>query len=112
MPLDRTVYCGNVSENLLGNEVNLYGWVQNWRDHGGVVFIDLKDREGIVQVVFDPKENKALHEKAHILRSQYCIKVNGIVRPRPEGTQNPNLKTGKVEVLAKNLDILDRKSVV
>jgi len=111
MPLDRTVYCGNVSENLLGNEVNLYGWVQNWRDHGGVVFIDLKDREGIVQVVFDPKENKALHEKAHILRSQYCIKVNGIVRPRPEGTQNPNLKTGKVEVLAKNLDILSISEV-
>jgi aspartyl-tRNA synthetase len=111
MPLDRTVYCGNVSENLLGREVNLYGWVQNWRDHGGVVFIDLKDREGIVQVVFDPKENKALHEKAHILRSQYCIKVNGIVRPRPEGTQNQNLKTGKVEVLAKNLDILSVSEV-
>ncbi|MGE4546927.1 MAG: aspartate--tRNA ligase [Desulfurella sp.] len=111
MPLDRTVYCGNVSENLLGSEVNLYGWVQNWRDHGGVVFIDLKDREGIVQVVFDPKENKALHEKAHTLRSQYCIKVNGVVRPRPEGTQNPNLKTGKVEVLAKNLDILSISEV-
>lgn len=111
MPLDRTVYCGNVDENFLGKEINLYGWVQNWRDHGGVVFIDLKDREGIVQIVFDPTISKELHEKAHTLRSQYCIKINGIVRLRPEGTQNQNLKTGKVEVLAKNLNILSTSDV-
>ncbi|WP_291490455.1 aspartate--tRNA ligase [Desulfurella sp.] len=111
MPLDRTAYCGNVDENFLGKEVNLYGWVQNYRDHGGVVFIDLKDREGIIQIVFDPEENKELHEKARNLRSQYCIKVSGIVRSRPEGTQNQNLKSGKVEVLAKNLSILSTSEV-
>ena len=112
MPLDRTAYCGNVDESLLGKEVNLYGWVQNYRDHGGVVFIDLKDREGIVQIVFDPEENKELHEKAKSLRSQFCIKVSGIVRLRPEGTQNQNLKSGKVEVLAKKMDILSVSEVV
>ncbi|PMP87577.1 MAG: aspartate--tRNA ligase, partial [Desulfurella sp.] len=112
MPLDRTAYCGNVDESLLGKEVNLYGWVQNYRDHGGVVFIDLKDREGIVQIVFDPEENKELHEKARSLRSQFCIKVSGIVRLRPEGTQNQNLKSGKVEVLAKKMDILSVSEVV
>ncbi|MGC8822173.1 MAG: aspartate--tRNA ligase [Desulfurella sp.] len=112
MPLDRTEYCGNVDESLLGKEVNLYGWVQNYRDHGGVVFIDLKDREGIVQIVFDPEENKELHEKARSLRSQFCIKVSGIVRLRPEGTQNQNLKSGKVEVLAKKMDILSVSEVV
>ncbi len=111
MPLDRTAYCGNIDERFLGSTVNLFGWVQNWRDHGGVVFIDLKDREGIVQVVFDPKENKELHEKAHTFRSQYCIKITGIVRLRPEGTQNPNLKTGNVEVLAKSLSILSTSEV-
>jgi len=111
MPLDRTAYCGNIDEKFLGSLVTLYGWVQNWRDHGGVVFIDLKDREGIVQIVFDPKENKELHEMAQSLRSQYCIKVTGIVRPRPEGTQNPNLKTGNIEVLAKSLNILSTSEV-
>ncbi len=101
--LERTHYCGEVTTKDIDNEVTLFGWVQNWRDHGGVIFIDLKDREGIVQIVFDPSVNKEIHERASKLRSQYCIGVSGKVRHRPEGTVNPNLKTGEVEVVAHRL---------
>jgi len=104
--LKRTHYCGDVRTNDIGKEVVLFGWVQNWRDHGGVIFIDLKDREGIVQIVFDPSVNKEIHEQASRLRSQYCIGVKGTVRHRPEGTVNPNLKTGEVEVVANTLKVL------
>ena len=103
--LKRTHYCGNVSTKDIDREVVLFGWVQNWRDHGGVIFIDLKDREGIVQIVFDPSVDKEIHQMASKLRSQYCIGIKGTVRHRPEGTVNPNLKTGEVEVVAHTLKI-------
>ncbi|WP_022670380.1 aspartate--tRNA ligase [Hippea alviniae] len=103
--LKRTHYCGDVRASDIGKEVVLFGWVQNWRDHGGVIFIDLKDREGLVQVVFDPSVNEEIHKRASKLRSQYCIGVKGTVRARPEGTVNPNLKTGEVEVVADTLKV-------
>ncbi len=103
--LKRTHYCGDVSTKDIDREVVLFGWVQNWRDHGGVIFIDLKDREGIVQIVFDPSVDKEIHQMASKLRSQYCIGIKGTVRHRPEGTVNPNLKTGEVEVVAHTLKI-------
>ncbi len=103
--LKRTHYCGDVRTSDIDKEVVLFGWVQNWRDHGGVIFIDLKDREGIVQIVFDPSVNEEIHKQASKLRSQYCIGVKGTVRHRPEGTVNPNLKTGEVEVVAHELKI-------
>lgn len=104
--LKRTHYCGDVRTKDIGDEVTLFGWVQNWRDHGGVIFIDLKDREGIVQIVFDPSVNEEIHRQASKLRSQYCIGIKGIVRHRPEGTVNPNLKTGDIEVVANTLKVL------
>ena len=74
------------------------GWVQRRRDHGGLIFIDLRDREGLVQLVFNPETDPAVHEKAHNLRSEFVIAVKGVVQKRPEGTVNPDLKTGEVEV--------------
>ncbi len=103
--LERTHYCGDVRAADIDSEVVLFGWVQNWRDHGGVIFIDLKDREGLVQIVFDPSVNEENHKLASKLRSQYCIGIKGTVRHRPEGTVNPNLKTGEVEVVVKELKI-------
>ena len=104
--LERTHYCGDVRVSDIGKEVVLFGWVQNWRDHGGVIFIDLKDREGIVQIVFDPSIDENMHKQASKLRSQYCIGIKGKVRHRPEGTVNPNLKTGEVEIVANTLKVL------
>ncbi len=104
--LKRTHYCGDVRANDTGKEVVLFGWVQNWRDHGGVIFIDLKDRKGIVQIVFDPSIDENMHKQASKLRSQYCIGIKGKVRHRPEGTVNPNLKTGEVEIVANTLKVL------
>jgi aspartyl-tRNA synthetase len=104
--LVRTHYCGDVRASDIDNDVVLFGWVQNWRDHGGVIFIDLKDREGLVQIVFDPSVNKENHEAASKLRSQFCIGIKGTVRHRPEGTVNTNLKTGEVEVVVRELKIL------
>ncbi len=104
--LKRTHYCGDVRASDIGKEVVLFGWVQNWRDHGGVIFIDLKDREGIVQIVFDPSIDENMHKQASKLRSQYCIGIKGKVRHRPEGTVNSNLKTGEVEIVANTLKVL------
>ncbi len=103
--LQRSYYCGELGRDNIGDEVTLFGWVQNWRDHGGVVFIDLKDRSGIVQVVFDPQIDEKLHARSHKLRSQYCIGVKGKVRSRPEGTVNPNIKTGEIEVVVNYLKV-------
>ncbi len=108
----RTHYCGDVRVLDIDKDVTLFGWVQNWRDHGGIIFIDLKDREGLVQIVFDPSVNKENHAKASKLRSQYCIGIRGRVRHRPEGTVNKNLKTGEVEVLVKELKILSESEAL
>ncbi len=110
--LIRTHYCGDVRASDIEKEVTLFGWVQNWRDHGGVIFIDLKDREGLVQIVFDPSVNEENHKAASKLRSQYCIGIKGTVRHRPEGTVNENLKTGEVEVVVKELKIFSESDIL
>ena len=102
----RTHYCGELRIKNNGENVKLCGWVENWRDHGGIVFIDLRDITGITQIVFNPEINKEVHEIAHKLRSEYVITIEGEVSPRPEGTVNPNLPTGEIEVIVKKVDIL------
>ncbi len=103
----RTHRCGELNESHIDQEVDLCGWVHRRRDHGGVIFIDLRDREGMVQVVVDPDTPEAF-AAAEQVRSEYVIKVHGKVRRRPEGTDNPNLPTGQIEVLASSLEILNR----
>jgi aspartyl-tRNA synthetase len=105
--LRRTHHCCQLGITDLGKEVVLMGWVQRRRDHGGVIFVDLRDREGITQVVFNPTLDGKVHEKAHGLRNEYVIGVRGIVDARPEGMKNPNLKTGEIEVTATDLKILN-----
>jgi len=103
----RSHYCGQVSEKLVGQEVTVAGWVHRRRDHGGVIFVDLRDREGLVQVVFDP-DNQAQFSEAEKLRNEFVVKVRGLVRERPAGTTNANLASGKVELLARELVTLNR----
>jgi len=103
----RSHYCGQVNETLLDQEVRLAGWVHRRRDHGGVIFVDLRDREGLVQVVFDP-DRAELFADAERLRSEYVVSVKGKVRHRPKGTENANLASGKVELLALEMQILNR----
>ena len=102
----RTVYCGLVTEELVGKEITLHGWVQKRRDHGGVIFIDLRDREGVMQVVFNPQHNQAAFEIADTLRSEYVIEVTGTVALRGEGLTNPNLKTGTIELEVHDVELL------
>ena len=102
----RTDYCGRIDRRYLGQDVSAMGWVHRRRDHGGVIFIDLRDREGIVQVVSDP-DRAATFATAEKLRSEYCIAVRGRVRPRPEGTVNPNLVSGEIEILAESIEIFN-----
>jgi len=102
----RTTYCGLVSEALLGQSVTLMGWAHRRRDHGGVIFIDLRDREGLVQIVCDP-DRAATFASAEDVRNEFCLKVVGVVRARPAGTDNANLVSGKVEVLAHELEVLN-----
>jgi aspartyl-tRNA synthetase len=103
----RSHYCGEINESLNGTEIEVCGWVHRRRDHGGVIFIDLRDREGLLQVVFDP-DRAEIFAQAERIRSEFVLKVKGLVRPRPEGTVNPNMRTGKVEVLAHELEILNK----
>ena len=102
----RSQYCGNVTQENIDQTVTLCGWVNRRRDHGGVIFVDLRDREGLVQVVFDPDRDEIFH-LAEQIRNEYVLKVEGRVRMRPEGTQNPELTTGMIEVLATNLIVLN-----
>jgi aspartyl-tRNA synthetase len=102
----RSNYCGLVTEALLGQTVSLCGWVNRRRDHGGVIFIDLRDREGFVQVVCDP-DRAATFQTAEDVRNEFCVQVKGIVRERPSGTTNDSLKSGKVEVLCHELIVLN-----
>ena len=103
----RSHYCGQVDRSLSGEEIAVAGWVHRRRDHGGVIFVDLRDREGLLQVVFDPA-NEAMFADAERLRGEYVLAVSGRVRPRPEGTVNPNLPTGEVELAASRLTVLNR----
>ncbi|HBC91554.1 MAG TPA: aspartate--tRNA ligase [Pelotomaculum sp.] len=106
--LKRSHYCGTLREGHAGKQVVLMGWVQRRRDHGGLIFIDLRDRTGLVQVVFSPEIYRDAFEKAESARSEYVLALEGTVRQRPEGTANPNLSTGEIEVLAHRLKILNR----
>lgn len=103
----RTDYCGDLDQKDTGREVILLGWVQRRRDLGGLIFIELRDRQGIVQVVFNPEISKEAHSKAQLLRNEFVVGVEGTVVLRPEGTANPKLKTGRIEILAKRLRILN-----
>ena len=103
----RSHYCGQVNEGLISETVHVCGWVHRRRDHGGVIFIDLRDREGLLQVVFDP-DTAEIFAAAERLRNEFVIRVSGRVRQRPEGTTNANLPTGQIEVLAKELEVLNR----
>lgn len=102
----RTVYCGLVDEKYIGQTVTLYGWAHRRRDHGGVIFIDLRDREGLVQVVCDP-DRPEVFQTADKVRNEFCLKVVGLVRARPEGTKNPALISGGVEVLCHDLEVIN-----
>ena len=99
--------CGEINKKDVGKRVILAGWVDRRRDHGGLIFIDLRDREGVVQVVFNPEISKESHETANELRSEYVIQAGGVVSLRPEGTVNPKLPTGEVEVIADSIEILN-----
>jgi aspartyl-tRNA synthetase len=105
--LKRTDYCGDLNKKDVHREVTLLGWVQRRRDLGGLIFIELRDRKGIVQAVFNPESNSEAHAKAQSLRNEYVVGVIGTVVLRPEGTANPRLRTGEIEVLAKELKILN-----
>ncbi|MFO0124104.1 MAG: aspartate--tRNA ligase, partial [Inhella sp.] len=102
----RTSYCGDVSEALLGQDVTLMGWAHRRRDHGGVIFIDLRDRQGLVQVVCDP-DRAEMFKTAEGVRGEFCLQVKGKVRARPAGTENANLVSGKIEVLCHELTVLN-----
>ncbi len=102
----RSHYCGHVDRSLIGRDIAVAGWVHRRRDHGGVIFVDLRDREGLVQIVFDP-DSPEIFEVAERLRSEYVLSVEGRVRERPEGTANPNMATGEVEIVAARLTVLN-----
>jgi aspartyl-tRNA synthetase len=102
----RSHYCGEVTEKFLDQEVTLCGWANRRRDHGGVIFIDLRDREGLVQVVFDP-DRAEIFKIAESVRNEYVLRITGRVRLRPEGTANPELTSGQVEILGLNLEVLN-----
>jgi len=103
----RTHYCGKIDISHVGQEVVLMGWAHRRRDHGGVIFVDLRDREGIVQVVFNPDAGENVHTEAHKIRSEFVLAVKGKVRKRPEGMDNPALKTGEIEVIVSKLEIMN-----
>ncbi len=107
----RTDYCGNIDSSYIGQEVTLCGWVNKRRDLGGVIFIDLRDREGIVQVVFDPDLPDVL-SVANTLRSEFCVKLTGKVRARPEGQVNKDMRTGEIEILGTGLEVINKSDVL
>lgn len=103
----RSHYCGDLRKEQIGQEITLSGWVHRRRDHGGVIFLDVRDREGITQVVFDPDREESF-ALADSVRNEYVIELKGLVRARPEGTENPEMPTGAIEVLGKELMILNK----
>jgi aspartyl-tRNA synthetase len=100
--------CGELRKKAIGTKVTLAGWVDRRRDHGGLIFIDLRDREGITQVVFDPETSAECHKIANSIRSEYVVQVTGEVSPRPKGTENPKLPTGDIEVIAHSAAVLNK----
>lgn len=105
----RTDYCGNINGSFIGQQVTLSGWVNKRRDLGGVIFLDLRDREGIVQVVYDPDLHEVF-ETANSLRNEFCVQITGLVRARPEGQINKDMTTGEIEILGKELVILNKSA--
>ena len=103
----RSHYCGDLRKQHIGEEITLKGWVHRRRDHGGVIFLDLRDREGLAQVVFDPDREESF-ALADSVRSEYVVEVKGLVRDRPAGTTNADMPTGEIEVLGKELVILNK----
>ncbi|MGB7290880.1 MAG: aspartate--tRNA ligase [Thermodesulfobacteriota bacterium] len=108
----RTDYCGNLGTEDLNREVIIMGWVQSHRDHGGVIFVDLRDREGLIQVVFNPEKSLDSHKKAETIKDEWVIAVKGIVSNRTPETINPNIKTGEIEVIAQEIRILNQSKVL
>jgi aspartyl-tRNA synthetase len=102
----RTHYCGEIDASAVGQDVSVAGWVHRRRDHGGVIFIDLRDREGLLQIVFDP-DHEEIFAQAERIRGEYVLAAKGTVRPRPEGTVNPKMRTGEIEVLVTELTVLN-----
>ncbi|MBF0463205.1 MAG: aspartate--tRNA ligase [Magnetococcales bacterium] len=105
--MNRSDYCNAIREGHVGQRVTLCGWVNRRRDHGGVIFIDLRDRTGLVQVVFSPERHPAIHRQAHELRSEFVLRLSGEVARRPQETENPKLPTGMIEVIADQLEVLN-----
>ncbi|MCX5846253.1 MAG: aspartate--tRNA ligase [Deltaproteobacteria bacterium] len=103
----RTHYCGDIAASNVGEDVILMGWVHRRRDHGGVIFVDLRDREGLAQIVFNPDTNPDCHTEAHKIRSEFVLAVSGKVQRRPEGMENPHLKSGDIEILVNTFEILN-----
>jgi len=108
----RSHYCGELTAKDIGKEVVLMGWVMRRRDHGGLIFVDLRDREGLAQIVFDPEKSIEAHRKAEGVRNEFVLAVKGKVIPRPEGTVNPNMKTGEVEIQVSECRLLNRSSAL
>lgn len=108
----RTSYCGMLTADDIGKEVVLMGWAMRRRDHGGLIFVDLRDREGLAQIVFDPEIKAEAHRKAEGVRNEFVLAVKGKVAPRPEGTVNPSLKTGEVEIIVSECKILNRSKAL
>ncbi|MBF0187146.1 MAG: aspartate--tRNA ligase [Magnetococcales bacterium] len=106
--MKRTHYCNNVREEAIGQRVTLSGWVNKRRDHGGVIFVDLRDRTGLVQIVFSPERDAEMHQQAHVLRSEFVLTVEGVVDSRPDETLNPKMDTGMIEVNVDHFEIHSR----
>jgi aspartyl-tRNA synthetase len=109
--MHRTHTAGELNAKHIGQEVTLSGWVANRRDHGGLIFIDLRDRYGITQTVYDPQENADAHAVADTFRSEYVVKLTGKVRARPEGQENDKLSTGAIEVIISHAEVLSKSEV-
>ena len=107
----RSHYCGHLNESLNGQTVTLCGWVHRRRDHGGVIFLDIRDREGLAQVVFNP-ELTDIFATANRVRNEYVVKITGVVNPRPEGAINPNMPSGAIEVIATDLEVLNQAETI
>ena len=103
----RTITCGELDKSFIGKEEVLAGWVDTRRDHGNLIFVDLRDRWGITQIVFNPQTNPEMHKKAESLRSEFVIRVKGKVGGRPSGTVNAKIPTGEIELQAEELEILN-----
>ena len=106
--MKRTHYCGELTRVQDGQSVTLMGWVHGRRDHGGVLFIDVRDRFGVTQLVFDVEHDQAIHEQANELRNEFVIAATGTVRLRPEESVNPQITTGEIEIQVGDLDVLNR----